>query len=197
MSRVFTMTTADAVDGAIAACSGISVTSGTSRSCEVVEGGATEAVNRAYQVPGSATNTACVFYESATGQPNDTTWEAGNWTVRLNNQSANASVDWVSLYICRLNSAGVNQETVASATGLAIDLSTTGVKSQTISQGSPVTAAAGDRFYIVLGFDNSNSCQQTLNLHKDQNIDTPITAGGGGGGSDVLDPFGASGFFGQ
>ena len=103
------------------------------------------------------------------------TWDAGNWTIRLNVTTANMNLTWETAYICRVDSACANQATIGSATALAISLGTTGVKSTTIS-GAAQTPTAGDDVVIVLGFANSAMTAQTFQATPDQLISSPFTA---------------------
>ena len=102
-------------------------------------------------------------------------WDAGTWTVRFNVTTENMFLTVTEIYICRVNSSCTNQETIGSATGLSISLSSAGVKSQTVS-GSAVTPSAGDRVTICLVVNNSNMNRQTATITKDQDIDSPFTA---------------------
>lgn len=105
-----------------------------------------------------------------------TSWDAGTWTVRLNVTTANMNVTLVAIWICRVDSSGVNQATIGSATGLSISVGTTGVKSQTVT-GSAQTPAAGDMVEVVFLFSNGAMSSSSLNIKPDQNIDSPFTAG--------------------
>lgn len=106
--------------------------------------------------------------------PASTTGSAGTWTVRFNVSTANMNLTCSAVYVCRASSDGTNQETIGSATGLAIDLSTTGVKSQNVT-GSAVTLAAGDFASVQLVFTNAAMSLQAIGITFDQNIDSPFS----------------------
>src|SRR5574341_118548 len=95
------------------------------------------------------------------------TWAAGTWTVRMNVTTANMNMTWTKCFLCRVNSANVNQETLGSVTGLAISLSTTGVKTATIT-GSAATPSAGDSVAVVIVVDNAAMTAQTFDYTPDQ-----------------------------
>ena len=101
-------------------------------------------------------------------------WEAGTWTIRLNVTTANANVTWASTYICRLNAAGVSQATIGSNVGHNTSLSTTGVKTNTVT-GASQSPAAGDSAYVVLVFNVANSNNQTFACQFNQLVDTPFS----------------------
>jgi hypothetical protein len=102
-------------------------------------------------------------------------WDAGTWTIRLNITASNMNLTWSQVYVCRINSTCVNQETIGSNTAVNISLSTTGVKSTTVS-GSAVTPSAGDKVLIVLAFTNGAMSSQSAQYTPDQDIDSPFTA---------------------
>ena len=104
-----------------------------------------------------------------------TTGSSGTWTVRLNVTTGNMNLSITAVHICRVNSSGVSQETIGSATGLSISLSSTGVKSQDVT-GSAVTLAAGDLVTIVFTVVNGAMSNQSFFWTPNQNIDSPFTA---------------------
>lgn len=116
----------------------------------------------------------CHFFTAA-NDPNDTSWAAGNWVIRLNVQTANANMTWVRTYVCRVNSALVSQATVGSLLAQTTSLATTGVKTHTVV-GAAQTAAAGDRIYIVCIFQAGAATDQSVVFTMDQLIDAPLTA---------------------
>ncbi len=154
-------------------CSG-QILAATPQSKQATSGGTPGSTPATVTVIGQSNLRAAIMFESAVGEPGDTTWETGNYVVRLNVTTAfpNAST-WDSTYVCRCNSAGVNQATVGSLTGQTTDLATTGVKTHTVS-GSSQSANAGDRIYIVLVLKQGSQNPQNLSFTPDQAIDTPI-----------------------
>lgn len=115
-----------------------------------------------------------IHLQSATDFPNSPSWESGNYVVRINLTTGNGRTTWEDSYICRVNSACSSQATVGSLTGQAISLSTTGVKTMTIS-GAAQTANQTDTLYLVLGFKNNVGGTFSFAVQFDQQIDTPLT----------------------
>lgn len=103
-----------------------------------------------------------------------TTWGEGDWTVRINVSTAQASVTWSATYICRLNSSDVSQATIGSLTGQTTSMATTGVKTHTVA-GAAQTPAAGDKVYIVAVLTAAANNRQ-IGITPDQLISSPFTA---------------------
>src|SRR5206468_3935203 len=76
-------------------------------------------------------------------------------------------------WICRLNSACVSQATIGTSSP-AISLSTTGVKTTTVS-GSQQAPNVNDRVAVLLAFDNDIASVQTFNFTSNQLLDSPFT----------------------
>ena len=64
----------------------------------------------------------------------NTTGDSGTWTVRVDFTTGHMDATWESCFICRVNSACVNQETIGSATALGL-ATNTGVRSTNIKLG--------------------------------------------------------------
>jgi hypothetical protein len=103
-----------------------------------------------------------------------TSWDGGTWTVRVNVTTANMNLSITAIYICRVDSGCANQATIGSATGLSISLSSTGVKSQTVT-GSAQTPGVGDKVVVLIGIANGAMSTQSVVFTNDQNIDSPFT----------------------
>lgn len=103
----------------------------------------------------------------------------GDWTVRLNVTTANSNVRIDTITICRNLSSGTNSETLGSLTGIAQTLSTTGVKTFTITTSTTNTSQIGTDFYTVTitgsNVDTMNS--QAVAVQMDQLIDTSFETG--------------------
>jgi hypothetical protein len=102
-------------------------------------------------------------------------WPAGQWRVRLNVVAqAPSGWTWDSVYICRVNTACVNQSTIASASGLGIDVSAPGIYIVTLNGVSDNAADPADSFYIAYGFlpGGAGANPQVM---LDQPITTPFT----------------------
>src|SRR4029453_16424859 len=171
MAVIYAQTATVAPAGALVACSGaVLIGGGQEQECLCTVGGT---AGGAVVVGGSqfdaGAGQAGVMFEIA---PTNTIWAAGSWTFRLNVTTANATVTWTDTYICRLNSANVSQATIGSLTGQTTSLSTTGVKTHTVT-GAAQTPAASDKVYIVLVF-NCTGANQTLGVTFNQNIDSPF-----------------------
>lgn len=105
-------------------------------------------------------------------------WPAGRWVVRLNVWTPdNPPGTWVwdAVYICRVNTACVNQATIASATGLGIDCSVAGVYSVALDGVADPNANPADSFYILYQFAISGGGGVQPSVKLDQPITTPFT----------------------
>jgi hypothetical protein len=77
------------------------------------------------------------------------------------------------VYICRVNSSDVSQATIGSDTAVNTVLTSTGVRSGTIS-GSAQTPNSGDYVNIVFVFTNGAMTTQSIGVTHNQLIDTPL-----------------------
>ncbi len=107
-----------------------------------------------------------------------TDWAAGDYIVRLNIDAGSTVVTWEDSHVCRVNTSCVSQETLGSLTSQAIDLSSTGEVTMTVSASS-TTAAATDRLAFVLVFSNSHEHggNDAVDYMPDSIITTPIDDG--------------------
>jgi hypothetical protein len=159
------------------ACDGAVPSPGHTRQELVMrQGGASGTAENLITINQSATQVG-VTYISPVNDPGFTSWQAGNWVVRFNVDPADTdpSIKWDGTCIFVVNSSGTtNKATVGSLTGQAIDLSTAGVKTMTIS-GSAQTVLGTDRVYIELVFHNNNAgADNNLMFFADQKNDTPL-----------------------
>lgn len=157
-------------------CAAGTATTTDSTQKECTEGGTAGSTEVGRLILGTLTRNNAIFGIV----PGTVTGDSGTWTVRLNVTTANMNLSISEIYICRVNSSCVNQETIGSATGLSISLGSTGVKTQTVT-GSAVTLGAGDIVTVVFKIVNGAMTDQSFNFTPDQNIDSPFTAAGGGG----------------
>ena len=104
----------------------------------------------------------------------DVSWDAGTWVVPLRVTTANMNITVVTVMICRANSAGTNQATIGSSTGLSTSLGSTGVKTFNVT-GSAQTPGVGDRVKIIIGVSNGAMSAQACGLTPSELIDTPFT----------------------
>ena len=177
MAVIFTQTDTDntAVSSAeTAACSGRVVTgaSGLPTDRECSEGATPGVGNATWRLLAEETDKVIAAYVCVVDA--DVTWSDGTWTVRFNVTTENKNLTVTEIYICRVDSAGANQETIGSATGLSISLSTTGVKEQSVT-GIAVTQTAGDLVVISIVGTNGAMTTQSAAITNDQNIDSPFT----------------------
>lgn len=161
------------LDAAVASCSGRGVTSTGNLTSRYEPSGA-GSDTAVFSFASSETNvvTATWWWTPDTG----ITWDAGDWTVRFNVTSSNMNLTITEIHLCQVSSACANVATLGSATGLSIALSTTGVKTQTVTQGSTATPSAGDKLLIVFVGTNGAMSSQSATITHDQNIDSPFTA---------------------
>lgn len=155
-------------------CSGRSVSSSLGKLA--TDGGTAGTGTGAIQVDASLTTVVSFNFKCTVNS--GVSWNAGTWTWRLNITTANMNLTLGEVYLCRVNSSDVNQATIGSATGLGISLSSTGVKSGTIS-GSSQSPSAGDYVSVVLVFTNTAMTGQQADCTLNQNIDSPFTAAAG------------------
>jgi hypothetical protein len=163
-------------------CSGLSVYNTANR--QASDGGTAGSTPVSISIGSSSTGVAyrvgCVVAATVS-------WDAGTWTVRFNVSTANMNITWDAVYLCRVNSACANQESLGSATGLGISCGTTGVKSTTVS-GSGTTPGAGDEVYVVCSFANGAMSLQSFSVTPDQLISSPFSVAATPA-SLVFDPF--------
>lgn len=165
-------TDASATHGQSAACSGAGATADTGNDIALAEGGTPGVTPRTITVAGSATEAAIFMESGAVGQM---LWNAGVWNVSLNVTTANALVSLEAIHICRVNSSGVSQATVASRTAMSRPLSSTGVQSIPIPQANDHTGAdATDRIYVVVTLMNSDAGSQAIAITPNGFVNTPI-----------------------
>ena len=160
-------------------CSSATLAAANSNSVICTDGGTLGS-----NVAGSTLNssqTDTVFYGAGGGRAlleltvaSGVIWSAGTWTVRLNVTTANMNLTLQKVAICRLNSANVNQEKIGEATGLAVGLGTTGVKSINVT-GIATTPSVGDKVMILWSGDNSAMSTQAADITYNQNIDSPFS----------------------
>ncbi len=170
---IYIETDATADCGAMAACSGATVSPSTVAR-EAAVGGKRGSGSPAISHPALLAR-ASVMFQSPANQPGLEIWPAGLWTVRLNHSAVSLTdVTWEELYVCRVNNACGTVESVASATGLGIDVNTAPRIYTQAVQGKQSKGSVDDTFYIVVVFRNVNASPRTYVWKPDQNIDTPL-----------------------
>lgn len=169
----FQQTDTDAPFGAIAACSGLSA--GTTVDAGLCEfGGTPGSTELVADHPGSGSGTLRLIHFEL-DVPAGTGWDAGDWTVSMGVTTQSSQLIWDSVFICRVDSGGTSQETLASATGLGIKFNLANV-SHTLA-GSAQTPNAGDRVYIVVGCTNGQTMSNTVGITPSDIITAPFSSG--------------------
>lgn len=158
-------------------CSSGPVNPDTNASKEISADGTYDLTEDTLIINGQAVGNAVVFMESASGEPGQTTWAAGDWSVSLYVTTGANKVNWYKVYICRCTSAGVNISTVGSLAN-AQEIENPGVYTISGINGVEQNANAGDRVYVVCLFDNENHGDATFGITFDQDVISPIIAGG-------------------
>src|SRR5687767_2206021 len=128
---------------------------------------------------GANTPRTFVYYSDAS-IPNKADWETGDYTWYVDVTTANANVQLTSVKVSRYNSA-LNSELASGSASPNLTLSTTGLKSGTISFASPNPGgrSASDRLVITLSFTKlagggTQSVNGDVNGSGDSRIDTPL-----------------------
>ncbi len=117
---------------------------------------------------------AALMFQTVPGAPGKTTWEAGNYVVRINTTLALIDMLWEDAYICRFDVNCGSLAVVGSLLAQGLSLSTAGVKSMTVSGALQGSTNSDDTIYIVLVFSNPSASQPNIGITPDQNIDTPL-----------------------
>ena len=112
--------------------------------------------------------------------PADALSSAENATIPINFTTGAMTAVLDAVFICRVNSSCVNQETIGSETGIAF-ATNGGSTTRTISC-SAVTFAAGDKVIITLAFDETGGhSSQGVDVTPDQTMALPFNAPAGAG----------------
>ena len=108
------------------------------------------------------------------GSPGETTtWEAGDWICRVYVSQANANVFWDSVEICAYE--GGSTTAIASKTGIAESLASTGTYAETITTSSPSTVPAGATILWSFYFGQTiGAPSSTFKIRSNKNLATPI-----------------------
>lgn len=163
-------TDASATHGQSAACSGGSLTSDTGNDILISPGGTAGSSDRTITVAAGSTEAALFFESTAIGY---TKWDAGVWKIQITLTGDNGDMFVRGIYVCRVNSSGVSQETVASSTETR-SLEPAGSLLWTVVQENTITAAATDRVYIVVLIENVEAAPEEIEITPNARIYTPI-----------------------
>lgn len=175
MTRIFYQKDTAADDGEVAACSGLTVSELTSNravsSTAPVGSGTTNWSTK------SGSNERAGHFESAAGQPGETSWPSGTAVVRINITTGNSAVTLQTVHLCRVDSTGSNLGTWGSATPAVA--ATSGVKTVNVTVSSIGSTNASDQIYCVVGIlRNTGHSTETITITNDQQWDTPFAAAG-------------------
>lgn len=174
MSVIYVQTDSLAACGVIGACSG-RTPAGDADAIEATDGGTAGTTELAVNINPLATE-ACFMAEIPV-QDTDSL-DAGTLTMRINITTAQASLTWEEVYVCRIDSGCTSQETLGSVTGMGVDVAAGGVFSQNVTLSAASAHNAGDKVYIIVVVANAHEhTTRSLAITPDQNIDTPFVAG--------------------
>lgn len=169
---ILTQTQNAAGCGAVVGCSGATIAA-TPQAREATKDGSAGVTELEILIALGATQ-AGIMFQSADNEPGKTTWNAGDWVVRLNVTTGSDRINWVATYVCRFNNACGSLAVVGSLTGQSISCELTGVKQMTVA-GAEQSANLSDEIYIVLIFQNTfTHGAKGIGFTPDQNIDSPI-----------------------
>lgn len=136
--------------------------------------------------PGNGLTRACLAFQSDTSlpEPNVTTWQAGDYVVRLNVTTARSGMIWEETYICERTSGGTFN-TVASLVGQTTTMDA-GTQTHTVNRASDFTAAANSTVYIVMVFTGPAHGGSNAGVTPSLVIDTPIDDGVSAAGGPIF-----------
>lgn len=160
-------------------CSGLSAGANAGVVNRATQGGSAGVTEDSVTVNNGETNVRYLYYECDI--PSGYDGAAGTWVVRINQSSGTvASGGYASVYVCRVNSSGTNQETLGSNTSTGADFSATGVKTINVSQASGSTFSAGDKVMVVVGLTGPTTMVPFIfGITPDQIITAPGSVSSG------------------
>ncbi len=105
----------------------------------------------------------------------DSTSDADTASIPINFTTGAMTATLESIFICRVSSGCVNQETIGSSTGIGF-ATNDGLTTQNVTC-SAVTFASGDKVIITLGFSETGGhSDQTVGITPDQTMSLPFIA---------------------
>lgn len=160
-----------AAHGQSAACSGEALTADTGNDIRVASSGTPGVVDRTITVPASTTEAAFFFESDAVGL---SMWNSGVWKINLTIAVPITDIRCPSVHVCRVNSSGVSQGTVATGTTVK-NFSALGFVQFLAFQENDEIADPTDRIYIVFVLENTDGGgAHDLVITPNQRIYTPI-----------------------
>lgn len=170
--------------GFVTTCSGVAAGSVTSDH-QMIRGG-TAGTTEVSPDPDNTTSSILAFQsDTSLPEPNVTTWDAGDYVIRLNVTTARIGTVWAATYICERTSGGA-YNAVASLTGQSIGMDA-GTQTMTVNRATNYAAAATSTIYIVCVFTGPAHGGSDVGITPSLVIDTPIDDGVAGGGIPVFD----------
>ncbi len=140
---------------------------------QAVQSGSVGSVEASFSVAASASNDNEFSFEIIL--PTDATSDADTAVIPINFTTGSMNAILESVYICRVNSSCVNQETIGSESG--IGFATNGGSTTRNISCSAVTFAAGDKVIITLGFnETAGHSSQNVGITPDQTMSLPFLA---------------------
>lgn len=173
MARTYFQTDSNADDGEQEAC-GTSVAGKTTGDREMNEAGP---VGSGTMTVGESTGTHrhLIYIESGAGEPGETDWPGGIATVRINVTTANTNVSFISIRLCRVDSAGASLGQWGHLGHNPGELVTSGVHTFNVPVIQITGTSSSDQIYIVIGcMRETGHSEQQFTITMDQEIDTPI-----------------------
>lgn len=160
--------------GFVTTCSGVAAGSVTSNH-QMIRGG-TAGTTEVLPDPDNGSASVLAFQSDITlPEPNKTTWDAGDYVIRLNVSTGRAATLWAATYICERTAAG-GYNAVASLTGQSIAMGA-GTQTMTVNRATDYTAAASSTIYIACVFTGPAHGGSSVGIIPSLIIDTPIDDG--------------------
>lgn len=158
-------------------CSGNSNNAaGTSRR-EATQGGTAGSGADSVTMDNNAADLNTVWFECVI--PSGASWDAGDWTTRINITTGNHQLTLDEIHICRVNSSCVSQASIGSSVGIGQNISSAQVYTFVIS-GAAQSPSAGDLVHIIYAFDNGQNMPQAFTFSPSEIINTPFDDGAAG-----------------
>lgn len=135
----------------------------------------TGAVSLTIDINGGIQFYGAIFFQSGSGEPNSTSWEAGTVTAKLEITTANMNMNWNSFSVGFITSGCAATQITSGGTSQSIG--STGVLTSTLTLGASAGRNATDRVYIEYSIWNSAMSTQAFGFKPSQTIALPITQG--------------------
>ena len=155
---------------------GLVNTNSTNALSSALVGGTAGTVGAVAQVSSGGTSAlsseAAIWYRIVPGA--GTSWAAGDWSVPIRVDVANANIQLEATHILHISSANT-QTTQLGTTATTVALGTTGVKTRTITCIAGTPAGSSDAVVIIQEFDSlAIMVAQSATIIRDQVIVSPF-----------------------